>query len=242
MAQNPRPFFATDNKIGHKVVVGLGGRANRQYASELAERGFVTLAPSYPLLADYQPDIVKLGWESGTMKAIWDNVRGLDLLDSLPYVQSGEYGVIGHSLGGHNSVYTAVFDDRLVAIVSSCGLDSYPDYFDGDPARWAPGKGWTQLLYMPKLAKYQNRLDDIPFDFQEMISALAPRRIFIAAPLNDGNFRAASVDRVVAAARPVYALYNAGGNLTVAHPDCEHDFPDEMREKAYQLFEKTLNR
>ena len=38
----------TDDRIGHKVVVGLGGRANRAYASELAQAGFVTLAPAYP--------------------------------------------------------------------------------------------------------------------------------------------------------------------------------------------------
>ena len=230
----------TDNKIGHKVVVGLGGRANRQYASELAERGFVTLSPSYVMLADYQPDVKALGWSSGTMKAIWDNVRGVDLLESLPYVRTGKYGVIGHSLGGHNSVYTAAFDDRLIAIVSSCGLDAYPDYYDGDPKRWEPGQGWTQLRYIPALTEYRGRLDEIPFDFHEMISALAPRHVFIAAPLHDSNFRAASVDRVVAAARPVFELWDAGGRLVVDHPDCDHDFPIEMREKAYKLFEETL--
>ena len=31
----------TDNKVGHDVVVGLGGKPNRQYASELAARGYV---------------------------------------------------------------------------------------------------------------------------------------------------------------------------------------------------------
>ena len=63
----------TSNTEGHKVVVGLGEKPNRSYASELAERGFVTLAPSYPLLANYQPDWRALGYESATMKAIWDN-------------------------------------------------------------------------------------------------------------------------------------------------------------------------
>lgn len=77
----------TDDKVGVGVVVGLGGKANRQYAAELAERGFVTLSPAYPHLADYQPDLIALGYASGTMKAVWDNVRALDLLDSLPYVR-----------------------------------------------------------------------------------------------------------------------------------------------------------
>src|SRR5262245_50974403 len=82
-------LHGTDNVFGHGIVVGLGGKPNRQYASELAERGYVALAPNYPLLAKYQPDLKTLGWESGTLKAIWDNIRGLDLLESLPYVVPG---------------------------------------------------------------------------------------------------------------------------------------------------------
>src|SRR5262249_40886480 len=55
-------LHGTDNVVGHGVVVGLGNRPNRQYASELADRGYVTLAPNYPLLAKYQPDLKALGW------------------------------------------------------------------------------------------------------------------------------------------------------------------------------------
>jgi hypothetical protein len=224
----------TDNVVGHKVVVGLGSKANRDYARELAERGYVTLSPAYPLLANYQPDWRALGYQSGSMKAIWDNIRGADLLDSLPYVKKGSYGVMGHSLGGHNSVYTALFDDRLKVVVSSCGLDSYLDYMNGNI------KGWTSDRYMPKLLNYTNRLADIPFDFHEMIGALAPRPCFINAPLNDSNFKWKSVDAIVQAAGAVYQLHGKPGNLTVQHPDCPHDFPPEMREIAYQLFDRHL--
>lgn len=233
-------LHGTDNVVGHGVVVGVGGRPNRQYASELAERGYVTLAPNYPLLAKYQPDIKALGWESGTLKAVWDNIRGLDLLDSLPYVQSGKYGAIGHSLGGHNSVYTAVFDDRIQAVVTSCGLDSYLDYYGGDEKNWLPEKGWTQTRYMPKLRDYRGRLNEIPFDFHELIGALAPRNVLIIAPLKDGNFRHESVDRVAKAALDVYQLYGKPACLNVQHPNCEHDFPNEMRELGYQLFDTVL--
>jgi hypothetical protein len=224
----------TDNQIGHKVVAGLGGRPNRQYAAELAERGYVTLAPSYPLLANYQPDLKALGYQSGTMKAIWDNIRGLDLLETLPFVRKGVFGSIGHSLGGHNSVYTAVFDERIKAVVSSCGLDSYLDYKDGKIA------GWTSDRYMPKLLQYQDRLIDIPFDFHEMIGALAPRVCYLSAPLKDDNFKWQSVDRIVAAARQVYKLYGKPENLMVEHPDCPHDFPDEIRQRAYVIFDRYL--
>jgi dienelactone hydrolase len=230
----------TENTIGHKVVVGLGGKENRQYASELASRGFVTISPSYPLLANYQPEIKALGWESGTLKAVWDNIRALDLLDSLSFVKHGKYAAIGHSLGGHNSVYTAVFDSRIQVIVSSCGLDSYRDYYGGDPTKWVLEKGWCQTRYMPRLANYQNKLAEIPFDFPELLAALAPRHVLINAPLKDSNFKWESVDRVVESARRVYALHGTAHHLTVEHPDCDHDFPDAVREKAYALIMQKL--
>ncbi|MBI5775620.1 MAG: alpha/beta hydrolase [Verrucomicrobia bacterium] len=234
-------LHGTDNKIGHATVItGMGGKPNRQYASELAGRGYVTLAPNYPLLAKYQPDLAALGHASGTMKAVWDNIRGLDLFDSLPFVQHGRYGAIGHSLGGHNSIYTAVFDGRIQAVVSSCGLDSYLDYYGGDPKRWQPEQGWCQTRYMRRLADYAGRLEEIPFDFHEMIGALAPRAVFLNAPLRDSNFKWESVDRVVAAASQIYRLHRAPENLRVEHPDSEHDFPDAMRAIAYRLFDEKL--
>lgn len=224
----------TDNRAGNQVAVGMAGESSNQYAVELAGRGYVALAPAYPLLADYQPDLKALGYRSGTMKAIWDNMRGLDVLESLPFVRRGRFGAIGHSLGGHNAVYTAVFDPRIRAVVSSCGLDSYLDYKDGDI------RGWTSARYMPGLLAYQHRLEEIPFDFHEMIGALAPRACLISAPLKDSNFEWRSVDRVADAARQVYRLYGKEEKLTVLHPDCGHDFPREIREMAYQLLDREL--
>lgn len=225
----------TENTIGYKVVVGLGGKANRQYASELAERGFVTIAPSYPHLAQYQPDLKKLGYESGTMKAIWDNIRSLDLMETLPFVKKGHFAVIGHSLGGHNSIYTALFDDRIQCVVSSCGFDSLLDYKDGNI------KGWVQERYMMKIEPFLGHPQDVPFDFYELVACLAPRTFFVNAPLRDANFKHDSVDRIVSAARTVYALSGAEKNITVQHPDSDHDFPDPQRFAAYDTIAKVLN-
>ncbi|MBL9132627.1 MAG: alpha/beta hydrolase [Verrucomicrobiaceae bacterium] len=227
----------TENKIGFKVVVGLGGKPHRQYASELAERGFVTLAPSYPLLADYQPDLKALNMPSGTMKAIWDNIRGLDYLETLPFVDAGAgFAAIGHSLGGHNSIYTASFEPRIKVVVSSCGFDSLLDYYGGNI------KGYVQERYMLKMADYLGRPQEAPWDYYELIAALAPRHVFVNAPLKDANFRHDSVDRIAAAAEPVFKLHEAAGRLIIRHPDSDHDFPDKERFEAYALIERVLRR
>ena len=224
----------TDNRYGNRVVVGLGGRPNRQYAAELAERGYVTIAPAYPLLADYRPDWRKAGYQSGTMKAICDNRRAVDLLASLPYVDSTRIGAIGHSLGGHNAVYTAVFEPRIRVVVTSCGLDRFRDYKGGDI------RGWTSDRYMPRLLAYRDRLDELPVDFPEIVAALAPRPCLIIAPYGDSNFGWKSVDRIVRSARPVYRLLGAPDALCVEHPDCGHDFPPEMRRRAYAFLDAAL--
>jgi len=231
----------TDNTIGHKVVVGLGGRANRQYASELAERGYITLSPSYTHLANYWPNLGKLGYASGTMKAIWDNMRGIDHLEAMKEVDTTRgFAAIGHSLGGHNAIYTAVFDKRITVVVSSCGFDAYPDYYEGAERNWYFGKGWCQIRYMPRMSDYRGKLETIPFDFPELLGAIAPRRMFVNAPLHDSNFRWRSVDRCAAAAQPVYKMLGGDGKLIVRHPDCDHDFPDAMREEAYATIDSVL--
>jgi len=225
---------------GQKVVVGLGNSTNDEYGMELVKRGFVVLAPPYTMLASYWPDLKMLGYRSGTMKSIWDNMRGLDFLSTLPFVKTNGFGSIGHSLGGHNGVFTAVFDERIKVVVTSCGLDSFLDYYDGDPKVWKPERGWCQLRYMPALTNYAGRLAEIPFDFHELIGALAPRACFISAPIGDTNFKWRSVDEIARAARPIYQLHGTPDNLRVAHPDCGHLFPVEMREKAYRLLEENL--
>jgi len=230
----------TDMEYGQRVVVEKLRDYYRAYAHDLAERGFVTLAPAYPLMANYQPDLQQLGWSSGTLKAVWDNQRALDLLDELPFVKHHRYGVIGHSLGGHNAIFTAAQDPRLTVVVSSCGFDSFLDYYGGDPKNWEPGRGWCQTRYLPKLANYHGRLADIPFDFPELLGALAPRTVFISAPLEDSNFRAASVDRAVQAASAVFKLYGVETNLQVIHPPGGHDFPAAAREQAYRLLAEKL--
>jgi len=223
---------------------GPNASANRNDAEVLAERGYVAISTPYPVLGfgsrsglglAYDPDLKALGYRSGTMKAIWDNVRALDVLETLPYVRRGGYAAIGHSLGGHNAVYTAVFDERLRVVVSSCGLDSYLDY---RATHWAPGRGWAQELYMPRILDYAR--EDIPFDFHEMVGALAPRAIFINAPVRDSNFNWRSVARIGAAALPVYRLFGAPELIRIEHPDVAHEFPPEIREAAYAWIAQHL--
>ena len=222
-------------RIGKGEPAGLGGKPNLHYALELAERGYVTLAPDYPNYGDYRFDPYKHGYVSCTMKGIWNHMRAVDLLAALPQVDPQRIGCIGHSLGGHNTMFVAAFDQRIKAMVSSCGFNAFPRYMGGDLT------GWSHRGYMPRIAAvYGKDPAKMPFDFTEIVAALAPRPFFINAPLRDANFDVTGVKDCIKAAAPVYELFGARAKLVAAHPDAEHDFPPDVRQAAYAMLDTVL--
>src|SRR5262249_47219069 len=54
----------TQLQLGKGVAAGLGPKADRAYALELAKRGYVTLTPDYPKMGEHDPDLEKLGYAS----------------------------------------------------------------------------------------------------------------------------------------------------------------------------------
>lgn len=231
------------NKDGKLQTIGLVGLPTRHYGDQLAKLGFVCIVPDYPSFGDYKeydfaqkrPGSDEPLYVSGTMKAIWTNIRALDLLETFDYVDSERVGAIGHSLGGHNALYTAAFEPRLKCVVTSCGFTGFHDYYGGKLA------GWTSDRYMPRIRDvFENNPDKMPFDFHEVLAAIAPRGIFVAAPLHDSNFDNAGVRKVIEAAGGVYELLGAKDKLQAIYPDCAHDFPDDVRAQVYDWLKKEL--
>lgn len=218
---------------GKDEPAGIRGDPNLKYALELADRGFVTLAPDYPGFGEHAYDFnPQHGYVSGTMKAIWDNIRAVDLLEAIPEVDADRIGVIGHSLGGHNAIFTAVFEPRLKAVVSSCGFSSMQK--DDVPS-------WTGRTYMPLIASgFKNDPKLLPFDFHELIAAIAPRSFFASAATKDNDFDVTGVKDVLDAARPIYSLFGKADDLVGHYPEAGHSFPEQSRKLAYDFLDRAL--
>src|SRR5205823_3962381 len=136
----------------------------------------------------------KKGYVSGTMKAIWDNIRAVDLLQELPEVDAERIGCIGHSLGGHNTMFTAAFEPRLRVLVSSCG---YCRFHKDDVDSWHGPR------YMPRIKTlFKDSADLMPFDFPEVIGTFAPRPFLTCAAVKDKDFDVNGVKESIAMARP----------------------------------------
>lgn len=221
--------------IGKGEPVGLGGKPDLHYAKELAELGFVTLAPDYPNFGEYKVDAYALGYASATMKGIWNHMRAVDVLQALPQVNPDQIGSIGHSLGGHNTVFVAAFDTRIRAAVSSCGFNSFHKYMGGDLT------GWSHKGYMPRIASaYGCDPARMPFDFPEIITSLAPRGLFVNAPIHDDNFEVSGVRDCIEAALPIYRSSGGEQWLVAEYPDAGHEFPEAVRRRAYDFLGRCL--
>lgn len=212
--------------IGKGEPAGLGGKPSLQYARELAQRGFVAIAPDYPNFGAYKFDPYANGYASATMKGIRNHMRAVDVLQSMEPVDPRRIGAIGHSLGGHNALFLAAFDERVRAVVTSCGFTSFRRYMKGDLT------GWSHRGYMPRIAEvYGKDPARMPFDFGDVLEAIAPRAVFVSAPVGDANFDARGVDEAAA----------GQGHVTVRHPEAGHEFPAEVREEAYSFLRRTLS-
>lgn len=227
--------------LGKKALSGISSSPNKAYAKELAQRGYVVIAPDYPGFGDMEDYNFETDrYQSGTMKAIFNHMRCIDLLQARKDVDPKRTGVLGHSLGGHNALFVAAFDTRIKVIVSSCGWTLF-DYYNNGKQNTNTLGPWAQEVYMPFIRdKYNLDASKLPFDFDEIIAALAPRPFFSNSPLNDANFDVNGVKKGIANASSVYRFFNAAQNLQVRYPVSGHDFIPEVRLEAYQFIDKAL--
>lgn len=91
------------------------------------------------------PDIMAENAWSVVGKCIWDVMRSVDYLQSLPYVSPNGIGCTGWSYGGHITLFAAAFDQRIAAAVPNGGvldwhLTAYPKGYKGKPK----ANAWTR--------------------------------------------------------------------------------------------------
>lgn len=214
------------------------------YAKELAERGYVVIGPEYPGIGDLKDyDFDKDRYESGVMKGVFNHMRCIDYLQQLEYIDSERIGVIGHSLGGHSSIFLGVFDSRIKVIVSSVGWTQmeYYNIKNGIEKFGSRLGSWAQSRYAPLFrSKYHLNDSEFPFNFDELIGALAPRYFFSNSPIHDSNFNVEGVRVGIARASEVYRLMNAEDHIQVRYPIAKHNFPTEIRLESYEFIDKAL--
>lgn len=118
-------------------------KAGVDYAHQLAERGYVCLAPDWRGFGErLGPEEWRRSSRDGCNALylgygylgfqllaldIWDGMRGIDLLQGLPNVDPDRIGMIGLSFGGTMTTYLSALDERVRCADIVCYLSTLWD-------------------------------------------------------------------------------------------------------------------
>lgn len=232
--------------VGKSEPAGVSANEEYHYGKELAERGFVVLCPDLLCFESRRPPEFRR--EEGTSpdgrayekfeamryllagstlqgKYLADLTAGLDYLADHELVDGERLGVIGHSLGGQESIWLAWYDDRVRATVASCGMSRYEaiirDEINHNYAAYVPG-----LLEL-------GEIDDV-------LAGIAPRPLFLANGDQDRIFPSDAVREVFAGLEDEYAAADAADRFTGVIVDGAHGFPAAIRSEAYAFLDGFL--
>jgi hypothetical protein len=125
--------------------------------------------------------------------------------------------VTGYSLGGTVALFATALDERVKAVASTCGfgamrLDSHGNETEGL-------RRYSHLRpLLPRLGFFLGNEKRVPFDFHEILALIAPRPLFVLAPLLDQDWVFEDVEACIEPARTVYSLFGARHRLQFHTP------------------------
>ena len=220
-------------ELGKSEVVGLARDPDQGYARELAERGYVVIAPDAIGFEErndtgntggtaYREFTARLVRGSSlNAKAVHDISAALDYLCTLPEVDTDRIGFIGHSYGGQMALWYPAFDKRIRATVSNCRCISYAESMEKDIG--------IQLEFaIPGIASWGD-IGDVVGLFDKcstLISATTQDKYSLGAQALADSIRASYPSQDVD-----LRIYDGG-----------HMFSPEMRESAYAWLDARLRR
>ena len=232
--------------LGKSEPAGVAGDPMYSYGQDLCRRGYVVLCPDLLCFEERRPAkevpqgrnvLDDAGYERleftkrilmGSClqtKYLHDLSCALDLLTSLPDVNRSRVGVIGHSLGGQQSLWLACYDARVSAAVSSCGFGLLRTLVrDGINHNFA--------AYVPGILEV--------CDMDALVADLAPRAFLLTAGETDPLFPVDGVRSVVEQAQRVYVQNGVPERFQAILFPAGHSFPDEIKAQAYAFLDRWL--
>jgi dienelactone hydrolase len=136
------------------------------FGTALAKKGYVTISTTVSQHNIYEKDRLLMG------ERLWDLIRCIDYLESMPQVDGSAIGCAGLSLGGEMAMWLGGMDERIAATVSAGFLTSM-DHMEQNHCMCWKFAGLRELvdfadvysLTAPRALQCQNGLLEPPSQF-----------------------------------------------------------------------------
>ncbi len=173
-------------------------------------------------------------------RLVEDARAAIDALQKDALVAPQSISIFGYTLGGMVGLYTAALDIRVHGVVSVSGFTPMRtdtvDRGTGGIARYFDERG-----LLPRLGAFSGHEAQLPYDFDDVLGAIAPRPALIIAPTRDRDATPADVHAAVIEARKVYALYNKAANLGLYEPVDYIRLPAVTEDWLIHWMDETIN-
>jgi hypothetical protein len=151
---------------GDRYTVYNNHKIYKSFATELARKEFITISADVGQHEIYESNRTLMG------ERLWDLMRCVDYLESLPMVDKSRIGCAGLSLGGEMSMWLGAMDQRMKVTVSS-GFLTYMDQMEQDHCMCWKFDGLRELvdfpdiysMITPRFLQCQNGLKEPPTAF-----------------------------------------------------------------------------
>jgi predicted acyl esterase len=161
-------------------------------------------------------------------------MRAVDYLQGLEFVDPARIGMMGHSYGGHTTIFATALEPRIVAAFASGPVSD----FRGHGMHWAVPKGAGNSQSLPSLRPYLlEPARGLPVEFYEWTALIAPRPLWVNQAVGE---RRPHEEENHAAVRQVYEALQAGERVQYAWCAGDHDFPPVARAAAVKWFQRWL--
>jgi dienelactone hydrolase len=150
-------------------------------------------------------------------RLVEDVGEAVTALQKDPQVDPDRIYLFGYSMGGMVGLHAAALDKRIKGVAAIAGFTPMrtdtADTGTGGIARYSHERG-----LIPRLGFFIGNEARIPYDYDGLIAAIAPRPVMIVEPQLDRDGTPADVRAAVGRARAVYALHDAGDALALSEP------------------------
>ena len=170
---------------------------------------------------------------------IEDTRAAIDTVQKDALIDPDRIYLYGYSMGGMLALHTAALDPRVKGVVSICGFT--PMRGDtvkrgaGGLARYAKDR---ELL--PRAGFFIGHETKVPYDYDELIAAIAPRPVYIVQPTLDRDANPADVHAAVDQAAKVFALYGAKDKLALDEPWDYNRLPNAVQDRAIAWMKENM--
>jgi pimeloyl-ACP methyl ester carboxylesterase len=155
----------------------------------------------------------------------------VDALTKHEFIDTTKIFVAGYSLGGTVGLYSTALDERIAGLVSICG---FTPMRLNTPGKTAEGIYEYSHLHglLPRLGFFIENEDRIPYDFHEVLAAIAPRPLLIVAPTWDQYAYHPDIQQGIDEVKKVFQLYGKENQVELFSPEDYNRFSDEMQDKV----------